>query len=34
MFKPFAHCYEHDFPNPILLDVELDLWQSYYESYT
>ena len=34
MFQSFATSYEDDFPNPIALYVELDLWEKYLESYT
>ena len=32
-FKLFINFYEDDLPNPLALDGELDLWQSYWETY-
>ena len=29
MFQSFATSYEDDFPNPIALHAELDLWEKY-----
>ena len=32
-FKLFINFYEDDLPNPLAVDGELDLWQSYWETY-
>ena len=32
-FKKFSDFYEDDFPNPLALDAELDLWQTYWANY-
>ena len=29
-FKTFCHFYEDDFPNPLALDGEMELWQKYW----
>ena len=31
-FKIFINFYEDDLPDPLALDGELDLWQSYWEN--
>ncbi len=33
-FKSVASFYYDDLPNPLTLDAELSLWDTYWETYT